>query len=148
MIFAPFFGGSISRGSGASLPRTCLGRLHFLDADTGGLLVTHLTDHDHIRVGPQKRPHGSGKVESDFRLGLHDKYWLLRSLAGFSTTVDNVVPSYLNSIRYNRCRVSYWKRYWISNNHSYDCRIPSMPSVWQMKLVVLLIPRGCSIRSG
>jgi hypothetical protein len=42
-----------------------------LDADGGGLLVTHFTDHDHIRVGTQKGPHGRGKIESDLGFHLH-----------------------------------------------------------------------------
>lgn len=41
--------------------------------DTGGsrLMIPHLTDHDHIGVRPQKRPHHPGKIEADFRFALH-----------------------------------------------------------------------------
>ena len=40
-----------------------------LDTDVGGLFITHLTDHDHIRVSPEKRAHGRRKIEPD--LGFH-----------------------------------------------------------------------------
>ena len=41
------------------------------DADMGGFLVTHLTNHNNIRVGTQKCPHGRGKIESYFGFHLY-----------------------------------------------------------------------------
>ena len=47
--------------------------------------IAHLADHDDVRIRPQKRPHCSGKGESDFGMHLHlpqsflgDLDWILR----------------------------------------------------------------------
>ncbi len=36
-----------------------------------GFVIPHFTDHDHIRVSPQKRPHHPGKIKPDLGLALH-----------------------------------------------------------------------------
>ena len=40
------------------------------DRDVGGFLVPHLTDHDDVRICPQKRPHGGGEIQPDLLMNL------------------------------------------------------------------------------
>ena len=42
-----------------------------LNANLGGFRIAHLAHHDDIRIGAQKRAHGRGKGEADFRIDLH-----------------------------------------------------------------------------
>src|SRR2546428_693286 len=51
-----------------------------LDAGRGRLLVTHLTDHDDVRVRAQEGAHGLGEREADLRVDLHLAQAVLRDL--------------------------------------------------------------------
>src|SRR5207302_886495 len=53
-----------------------------LDAGRSGLLVAHLTDHDHVGIGAQERAHGVREGEADLGMHLHLTEAVLRDLDG------------------------------------------------------------------